>query len=198
LSVLDRRILFNYASDVRANKGLIIFAIVATARAGAATFEQSQSPTNTVTTNAPAAYTPQINVPQVSTPTVTVPQAAPVPVPQAVMPPSAGPFTTTFEGVPRTTPTTPRVVVPSQATAATPNSLISQQLPKVRPPAPAPPPPLGNTASLAQEQPTIITNADGTILMPLAEGLTNAPHFSPRLWDKTNAPAATPPYHYHW
>src|SRR5439155_15963221 len=173
---------------------LVIVAIVATARSFAATFEQTQSPTNAVATNGPAAYTPQLNVPRVGVPTVTIPQAFPAQIPQAFVPTPTDAFPATSEGAPRTTPGTPRVVIPPQTTAATPASLMSKQLPKVRAPAPAPPPPLGNTASLAQEQPTIITNADGTLVMPLTEGLTNAPRFSPRLWDKTNAPAAP----YHW
>jgi hypothetical protein len=113
----------------------------------------------------------QMNVPQASAPTITVPQAAAIQIPQALIPASTAPqLPASTYYLPHTTPTMPRLP-PPQAMAPTVQNMAIAPIGRivVQPP----PSTAGNSASFTLQTSGVMTNADGSIVMPMTSVPTN-------------------------
>jgi hypothetical protein len=183
--VLDNPQPFHYDGVVR--KRLIEFVVAATAFYASLASVTGQAPTanfpsSLITSSPPPAIlgltnatsiplAPLMNSSQATTPTITVPQAAPIQIPQALIPAStSAQLPTSTDTLPHTTPTMPRLP-PPQTMVPTARDMaiapVGRYLAKPQPPSTV------ATPSANPQTSGVITNPDGSMVVPMTSVPTN-------------------------
>jgi len=129
----------------------------------------SPPPAAVVLSNAPTLLEPQGAQPAATMPTITVPRPAPIEIPQAFAPASTAPELPTSDNLPHTTPAMPRVI-PPQVLAPNVRQMTLQTAGHTTLPAA---PPISGLPAVAAPATGVVTNPDGSLLVPMGYESTN-------------------------